>query len=146
MSKIFKQQLPATREKIDKTKAETEEARKMFMKKLEFLVNYAAKYENSWAGNWASDADFYYEDFNTSSSNGMHVNLKYLNQELRSDTRIDIDKLRDQSLELLKLFQKLQEFILSELSFINDIELFKTDVELPKSWKILNGAYERGLH
>jgi hypothetical protein len=148
MKETLKQQLTAVKKVFGETKSNTQELRKDISKKIEALINITPRYEDSWVGDWTKNTDHFYKDFNTSSIEGMNVDEKYIKQDLFQITGIDIDELSKQTPIISRQFFELKDFILSELSFIKEIEAFKNEAELLKQveefkWGMRPGDYIR---
>ena len=148
MTETLKQQLTAVKKVFDDTKSNTEAMRKDLSEKIEALTKIISRYEDSWVGDWTENTDRYYKNFNTSEREGMNVDEKYIKNDLLQISGIDLDELRKQTPIISKQFFALKDFLLSELSFIKDIEAFKNETELLKQveefqWGMRPGDYTR---
>jgi hypothetical protein len=148
MTETFKQQLTVVKKAFENTKSSTEQLRKDISEKIETLIKNTPRYADSWVGDWAENTDRYYKDFDTSVGEGMSIDENYIKKDLLRITKIDLDKLRKQTPTISKQFFELKDFILSELSFFKDIEVFKNETELLKQieefkWGMKPGDYTR---
>lgn len=148
MTETFQQQLAAAKQKLEETKTATADLRKGLLQKVQKLSQYSSRYEDSWCGDWAENTDMYSKNFIPDTGELMRVDVKFIKQDIKKNSGIDIDELRKQTPAISKQFFDLREFFLTELSFIKDIEAFKNEVELLKQiedfkWGMTPGDYTR---
>jgi len=130
MTETFKNQLSSVKKKFDETIKSTADERNEISDKIEILTSYTSKYEDSWAGDWVGNTDLYHKNFNPSSREVMNVDENYIKNDLLKASGVDLNLVRDRIPFLSKVFLELKDFILSELSFIKDIDVYKNEIEL----------------
>jgi hypothetical protein len=148
MTETFKNQLASVKKKFDETIQSTVAVRKDLSEKIETLTSHTSRYEDSWAGNWVDKTDLFHKNFNPSSREGMNVDENYIKKDLQKISGIDLNNIRDRITPLSKSFFDLKDFILSELSFIRDIDIYKNEIELLNQiedfkWGMNPGEYAR---
>lgn len=130
MTETFKNQLLSVKKKFEETISLTFSVRQNLNEKVQKLTSNLSKYENSWAGDWVEKPNLYYKNFKTSGNDGMNVDENYIKNDLIKTSGIDIDEVKEKVTPISKMFFELKDFILSELSFIKDIEGYKNEIEL----------------
>lgn len=148
MTEAFKNQLATVKKKFEETIISTVAERKDLSKNIEILTLHTSRYEESWAGNWVDQTDLFHKNFNTSNREGMNVDESYIKKDLQRISGIDINNERDRITPLSKSFFELKDFVLSELSFIRDIDIYKNESELLNQiedfkWGMNLGDYAR---
>lgn len=148
MTETFKAQLNAVKQKFADTVNSTTEERKDIWTKIEALTKFSSRYEESWAGEWLKNSNLYHKNFNPSNQQRVNVDDKFIKQDLEKQSGINLDQLCKRITPLSKAFFELRDFVLSELSFIQDIDAFKSETELLKQiedfqWGMNPGDYVR---
>lgn len=148
MTDTFKNQLLVVKEKLQNTIQSTKEERKHLSEQIDVLNSYTSKYDDSWGGNWIDKPCFFHKNFNPSNRDEMNVDESYIKKDLLKISHVDLNVVKDRTKLLLKVFFELRDFILSELSFINDIDAFKNETELLKQievfkWSMKTSEYVR---
>ena len=130
MTETFKNQLSAVKQKFDETIKLASGERNDLIEKIKILTSHTSRYEDSWAGDWVGETDLYHKNFNSSINEGMHVDENYIKKDLFKISGIDLNSVQDRITPLSKAFFELKDFILSELSFIKDIDVYNNEIEL----------------
>jgi len=132
MTEFFKQQIRNVRAEFEKNKSETTGIREILSDQIEKLSQALLPYKKSFCGNWGKSFNVYRRNFNQYTNEVMTIDKEYIKAELKSKSKtgIDLDNVRKIIPEISKSFFKLQDFILSEISFIGDIEGFSREAEL----------------
>lgn len=148
MTETLSKQLTAVKKIFDETISNTTELRKDISEKIKTLIEQSQRYEDTWLGDWAENCDLYNKNFKTNSRDAMTIDENYVKQDLINISGINVDELRNQIPAISKKFFALKEFILTELSFIKDIEVFINEAELLKQiekfqWGMKPGDYTR---
>ena len=114
-------------EVIDKTK----DQRKELNEQIESLTQVTSKYEESWAGEWFKDNyNVYHQNFNPASGKGMQCDEDDIKNDLKKETGISLEDIRQKIPALSKAFFEFKDFILSELSILKDLEGYKQESEI----------------
>jgi hypothetical protein len=148
MTETLKNQLIAAKQKFTEISTDTAEERKDILSKIETLTKFSSRYEDSWTGEWLEYPNSYKKNFNPSNQEDVEIDENFIKQDLEKQTGINLDKLRERIRPLSKAFFDLQNFILTELSFIKDIDVFKNEVDIIKQiedfqWGMKPGEYIR---
>ncbi len=148
MTETFRQQLVAAKKELEETKAATIDVRQNLTEQIKTLTNYTSRYEDSWGGDWTENTNVYAQNFNRSTGQWMTIDYNYLKRDILKNSGIDIDELRKQIPAISKKFFELREFLITELSFIKDIDAFANEAELLKQiedfkWGMTPGDYTR---
>lgn len=148
MKEIIKQQVTATKQKLEETKTVTLQTRKNILEQIEAISKINSRYEGSWAGDWTENSNLYHKNFNQASKEGMSVDKKYILQDIKRLTNSDLHEIKNQTKPLSKMFFELKDYILSELSFIKGNDSFQNEIELIKQienfkWGMSPGEYTR---
>lgn len=148
MKKILKQQVIATRQKLEEVKTNTTPTRKAILEQIESISKISSKYEGGWAGDWTEKSNLYYKNFNLASQDGMIIDEKYILQDIKRLTNCDLNEIKNQAKPISKTFFELKDFILSELSIIKGNDSFQNEIELIKQienfkWGMSPGDYTK---
>ena len=131
MSATLQKQLELVNQKLQEVKSSTSESRKQFADKIEHITKFSSRYEKSWDGDWyRSDYNVYQYKFDSTSDEHSTEDEKSIKEDLKQQSGIDLDELRDQITPIAKVFIELKDFILAELSFIKGNDLFSHEEEL----------------
>ncbi len=130
MTETFKKQLSAAKKEVEETKVATADLRQNLNEQINTLVNYTSRYEDSWGGDWAENTNIYSQNFDLSNGHWMTINYEYLKGDILKNVGISIDEMQNQIPKISKRFFELKDFLVTELSFIRDINAFTNETEL----------------
>jgi len=130
MTDTFKQQLIAVKSKYEETKVSTTVIRKSLADDIAQLGKYTGRYEDSWSGDWVENVDIYHKDFDIATLDRIRVDEKLIKQNLTQLSGISLDELKNKLPALSENFFALRDFIITELSFIKDIDVYKNETEV----------------
>jgi hypothetical protein len=148
MKKVLQKQIIAARAALEKTHSKTSDTRVSFHRKIDLLAKAAHVFEETWGGDWINSPNLYKENFESSNPNWEGVDETRIRLYLKGQTEIDLNEIRNDMTNLSRQFFELRDFLISELSFINNDESFKNETELLKQienfkWGIELGEYTR---
>jgi hypothetical protein len=148
MKDILREQVLATRQKLEETKNSTLQIRKNIQDQIDAISKISSRYEASWAGDWTENSNLYHKNFNQASRDGMTVDEKFILQDIKRLTNFDLNEIKGQTKPLSKVFFELKDYILSELSFIKGNASFQNEIELITQiekfkWGMSPGEYTR---
>ena len=129
MIATLRQQLPLVREKYNAVISSTAEKREELWTKAQTLSDASSRYTDAWLGDWVEHPNAYRSNFKPT---GQFVQLteKKILTDLSTNTFLSLDAVTNELTPISQEFLPLREFILSELSFIRDLDSFKTEVAL----------------
>ena len=89
------------------------------------------KYQAGWAGQWMNENfNHYYENFNPNAQRYWKLDIDDVKEILKDEADIDIAELSDSLRLTLPEYKSFKEFIISELSFLKEIEKFSKETNL----------------
>jgi actin-related protein len=130
MIETIKTQLQAVKIKFNEVVKATSAERKDIWAKIEVLSKFSDRYENGWMGEWLQNENLYHQDFNPQNIRWVKIDEKFIKRDLAEQSGVDLDKLRNRIAPLSKDFFGLKDFILSELYFITENEIYKSEAAL----------------
>ena len=144
MIETIKKQIRLVRTQFNVLESTTLQERGRILEKITTVYKNLNTYSGSWAGDWTQDVNLYWSDFNINSQHPMIVDRKYIKEDLKTKTQIDIDELSNRISEITLLYFNFRDFILAELSFINDIDIYANESKLIKSIEEFKWGYSKG--
>lgn len=125
-------QLIEVRTYFESILVETRDLRVSVVSQIKKLVSIMPVFEESWKGDWVNDVDKYHRNFNVRYEQIMQSNEKEIKDFLFSSSGFDVNNIHDEVILISKKFFKLQDFILAELTYIRDLDEYRSEYELFK--------------
>lgn len=101
-----------------------------FKEQIQILIKLSSKFDQNWAGAWASPVYNFYYDFTTGNSSKIAIDEDKMLHYIESESGVSFGEIQNTIPTISRSYREFQNKLLTELSIIKTLEEFNTEAEI----------------